>query len=326
MRGSAQPPSADDSYTSLAQAYFHTFFAQNPSAASAAGTHEYDGKLDDLSAQHFASQLALDKDYLAKLNAIAPASLSPEVRIDRQMLIWAIKDDLLTNGTEANWRHNPDVYTQTASGAIYLTMAYQYAPLPDRLRYAIARERQIPRLLLQGRKNITSVDAATAEVSYQDAAGSADFFRSDVPQAFAAVKDATLQREFKAASAGAIQAFGQYAQWIKRGLLAHPSGTFAIGKEAYQERLLYIDGITMPVEQYLALGERTLRATQDQFAAVAHRIDPHHTPHEVYTALSHKHPAGKAVPAAAQRDVTNLRAFINTHHIITLPPDSDLKV
>ena len=321
-----QPASADAVYETLASSYFNELFRESPSTASDAGIHDYDSELDDLSAAHFAVEIKSDKEYLSKLDAIDPTSLSPEVRIDRQILIYALKDDLLNTGTRSDWRHNPDIYTGTASDAIFGTMARNYAPLPKRLQYAIARERQIPRLLAQARKNITTVDAATAEVSYQDAAGSVSFFEHDVTLAFAPVKDATLQKEFRTVNAAAVKAVTDYARWIQSGPLAHPSGTFALGSAQYQQRLLYIDAVTMPVARYLSIGEHALAGTQQQFVSVAHHIDPKHSAIEVYNSLALKHPPASGVLAAAQHDVTALRAFVSSHHIISLPPDADIQV
>jgi len=322
----AQPPIADASYETLATSYFHELFRDNPSTASDAGIHDYDSALDDLSAAHFASELATDKAVLAQLDAINPKSLSPEVQIDRQMLIYALKDDLLISGTRADWRHNPDIYTGTASGAVFGIMARNYAPLAKRMQYAIARERQIPRLLSQARKNLTTVDAATAEVSYEDAAGAVSFFEHDVALAFAPVRDAALQKQFREANATAARAVADYARWIKSGPLTHPEGTFALGTAQYQQRLLYIDAVTMPVTQYLSIGEKALAGTQGQFVSVAHHIDPARSPIAVYEALSLKHPPANGVLAAAQNDVTALRAFVSSHHIISLPPDADIHV
>lgn len=321
----AATSSADQVYEALAQSYFMQNFRANPSQATAAGIHDYDRQLDDLSAAHFAAQLALDQSCLEKLAAINPKELSPEVLIDHQMLIYNLKEDELITGTEQHWRHNPDVYLQTASGAVYSTIAFAYAPLPTRMQFATAREQQIPRLVAQAEQNITTVDAATAEISYGDAAGSVGFFTQDVPKAFAAVKAAALQRQFQAANANAIQAIRQYAQWIKNGPLAHPAGTFAIGRQAYQERLLYDDALTMPVDEYLQVGERALAATRAQFVAVAREIDPNRTPQQVYASLYAQHPTAANLLPTAEKDVTALRAFVTSHHIITLPPDADIR-
>ncbi len=322
----AQITNGDATYSSLAQSYFNDLFRANPSQATDSGIHEYDRQLEDFGPAHFAAQIATDNAYLAKLNAIDPQSLSSEVQIDRQMLIYALKDDLLATQTQSKWQHNPDLYTQVASDSIYQVMARDYAPLTIRIQNATAREQQIPRLLTQAESNITSVDAATAQISYEDASGAIDFFTNDVPEGFAAETNPVLQRQFKAANSAVIAALRTYTLWIKAGPLAHPQGTFAIGKAAYQQRLLYVDAVTMPVDQYLALGERTLAATQAQFNAVARQIDSGHTAQQVYASLSLAHPTTQALLPTAQQDIVKLRAFVQQRHIITLPPDANVKV
>jgi hypothetical protein len=321
----AQTPSPDDTYATLAKKYFFTNFQENPSQASAAGIHDYDRQLDDLTAQHFSQQLALDQLYLEKLGAINPAALSPEVRIDRQMLTSTLKEDQLITGSEERWRHDPDLYTQVVSGAIYSLMARDFAPLPQRMKDTIAREQQIPRLMAQAKRNLTTVDAATAEASYLDTSGAISFFSHDVPQAFAPIKDAVQQRQFQQANEAAVEAVRAYSLWIKTGPLAHPQGTFAIGRAAYQQRLLYDDALTMSVDQYLAIGEQALHTTQGQFVTVARQIDPNQTPAQVYASLALQHPPASNLLPSADQDITELRAFVVSHRIITLPPDSDIK-
>lgn len=316
---------ADQAYATIAHAYFFENFRENPSAATQAGIHDYDRQLDDLSAAHFAAQVALDQATLTKLAGVDPATLSDEVRIDRQMLIYDLKGDELLTQTEENWRHDPDLYLQAASSAVYSTIAFAYAPLPTRMQFATAREEQIPRLIGQAEKNITTVDLATAQVSYQDAMGSVGFFAHDVPDAFASIKAATLQRQFQTASKAATQAIRRYATWIKSGPLAHPRGTFAIGRQAYQERLLYDDALDMPVEDYLAVGERALAKTQAQFVTVAHQIDPKKSPQQVYAALTSRHPSAQNLLPTAEKDILALRAFVTSHHIITLPSDANVQ-
>ncbi len=321
----AATASADQAYATIAHAYFFENFRENPSAATQAGVHDYDRHLDDLSAAHFAAQIALDQSTLTKLAGVKPAALSDEVRIDRQMLIYDLKGDELATQTEEDWRHDPDLYLQAASSAVYSTIAFAYAPLTTRMQFATAREQQIPRLIGQAEKNITTVDLATAQVSYQDAMGSIGFFAHDVPDAFAPVKAAALRRQFQAASNAATQAIRQYAAWIKRGPLAHPRGTFAIGRQAYQERLLYDDALDMPVEDYLAIGERALAETQAQFVTVAHEIDPQKSPQQVYAGLTSRHPSAQNLLPTAEKDILALRAFVTSHRIITLPSDANVR-
>ncbi len=191
------------------------------------------------------------------------------------------------------------------------------------MEYAIARERAIPAMLKDGEHNITSVDAVTQRISYQDAAGSVDFFKSSVPLAFNAVKDAALQSQLKQANAGVMRAMTAYAAWIKK---LHPSGTFAIARDAYRKKLQYEDAVDMSLDQYLAYGEAALKQTRAQFVATAHEIDPKASPLSVYLALAKVHPAPNKLLDKARSDLVALRAFIEAKHIVSLPANANITV
>jgi uncharacterized protein (DUF885 family) len=323
--GASPAPAAsqDGQYESLAQTYYMTNLKQNPISATYVGIHDYDAELGDFSAAGVQKALTLDHDTWTKLQAIDRSALSPSIALDATLLGNTIQDDILTNETLAQWKHDPDDYTQSASGAVFGVMSREYAPLKTRMEYAIARERAIPAMLKDGEHNITSVDAVTQRISYQDAAGSVDFFKSSVPLAFNGVKDATLQSQLKQANAGVMSAMTAYAAWIKK---LHPSGTFAIGADAYRKKLQYEDAVDMSLDQYLAYGEAALKQTRAQFVATARQIDPKASPLAVYLALAKVHPAPDKLLDKARSDLVALRAFIEAKHIVSLPANANITV
>ncbi|MBV9277900.1 MAG: DUF885 domain-containing protein, partial [Candidatus Eremiobacteraeota bacterium] len=326
MLGAASPspaPNADQQYEALARAYFADNFRTQPIGATFTGVHTYDAQLGDFSAAAVARQLATDRQYLNRLASIDAKQLSPEVALDARLFSDNLKDDLLLNGQLAQWRHNPDNYVGLASGAIFGLLSRNYAPLSTRMRYAIAREQQIPRMLRQAKEVTTTVDAATKAVSAQDAAGSVSFFKQTVPLGFAAVKDGKLQSQLRSANAAASAAMESFAAWIGS---IKPSGTYALGPAAYRKRLLYEMAVDMPLDQYLSIGKRALAQTKARFIATAKQIDPRKSPQAVFASLYRVHPPAAALLPTAQNDLKRLRAFVIAHHIITLPADANIKV
>jgi len=313
----------DARFAGLAHAYFYAGFKESPSGATSVGFHRYDAALDDLSARAVAAHIARDKAMLLALSAIDSQHLSPDVAIDRTMLVNSINDDLLLTETLQQWKHNPDMYTGIASGAVYSIIERNYAPLTVRMRYAIERERAVPRLLRQAMANITTVDAATKSVSLDDVRGTLGFFSRTVPQAFVSVKDAPLRAQLAASTRAALEAMRTYTAYIAN---IRPQGTFAIGKDAYEKRLQYEDALDMPVADYLAIGEAYFAKTRAQFVATAKLIDPSKTPQDVYASLAPHHPSPRALLAAASADLIKLRKFVIAHQIVTLPADADIKV
>ena len=182
---SGAAPSADAQFQSLAHDFFYWGFKVSPTQATAVGFHTYDAQLDDVTAVAVGKRDATLKDYLAKFQAIAPASLTRDDALDRTLITNEIQDLLLSDVTLADWKHNPDMYTSLASGGVFELISRDFAPLAVRMKDAIARERAIPAMLAQAKSNIVSVDPMTQQISSDDAQGGVGFFAQTVPQAFA---------------------------------------------------------------------------------------------------------------------------------------------
>lgn len=320
------PPAAQNAGAqlhALASDFFGWGFKTEPVQATGAGLHTYDALMPDMSADAVSRNVAQLKAYLTKFQAIDSAQLSADDALDRTMLINAIQDELLDTEQLEVWKHNPDMYTGIASGSIFLLISRDFAPLAVRMKDAISRERAIPALLQQAKANVTSVDSMTQSIAAEQAQGGVGFFTQTVPQAFSSVTDAGLRAQFQSANTGAIQALSAYAKWIA-GL--KPRGTFAIGADAYEKKLQYEDALNMPIDQYLSYGERALTQTRAQFIATAKKINPAQTPQQVYASLARAYPPPSQLLSKATSDLQRLRAFVVSHHIITMPPDADIQV
>ena len=324
--GSAASAGPDALYAALARAYFDESFRANPVNATATGIHAYDAQLGSYGQADYAAEVARAHHYLDRIAAIDPMSLSPRAALDRAMLENALNDDLLLNERMQLWRHQPDGYVQIAGNGVFVLISRKFAPAAVRLREAIAREEQIPRLFAQARANLTAVDKDTASIAAEDAAGSVQLFAKTVPLAFAGVGDAATRARFRRSTATAVAASQGFAAYLKTRWIAHPAGTFAIGAANYAARLKYEEGIAIPLDRYLAIGEKALAQTHAEMVATAKRIDPHATTQQVLTRLYKAHPTSATLLAAAQGDLVKLRAFIVAHHIIDLPPDADIKL
>ncbi len=316
----------DAAYGALAQAYFGETFRANPVNATQAGIHEYDARLGSYGSADYAAQIARDHRYLDRLAALDPATLSPRIALDRRMLENSLRDDVLLNESMQLWRHQPDGYVQTASNAVFLLVSRKFAPPVVRLNDAIAREAQIPRLFAQARANLSAVDRDTASIAVEDAAGTVELLRQTVPKAFAGVGDARTRVRFRRSTATAVAATKAFATYLKTRWVAHPSGAYAIGAANYSARLKYEEGIDIPLDRYLAIGEKALAKTHAQMVATAKLIDPHASTEAVLARLYRIHPSSAHLLAAAQADLVKLRAFVIARHIIDLPPDADITV
>ncbi|MFN2459623.1 MAG: DUF885 domain-containing protein [Candidatus Velthaea sp.] len=291
-----------------------------------AGFHAYDDRLPDVSAAAYAQRIARSKRGVAELDRLDTSKYSLDDRADVAIMRAAFESELLADQQLEQWRHNPGRYTSAASNAIYGIFSREFAPLPVRMRSAVARERAIPALLAAGRANTTTVDPTTAQLALTNMRGAVAFFRTTVPAAFASVSDAALQADFKSANDATVAALEAYVADMQAGPLAHPSGTYAIGAPAFARRLQLQEGRAIPLEQYERVGVAALERTKADFIATAKQIDPAQSPAAVYEALGREHPAAADLLPTAQRELASLRAFVESHHLVTLPAENDVRV
>jgi len=306
--------------------YYTEQFAAEPTFATGAGIHAYDGRLPDLSAAGYAQRIARSKRWLGELGRLNAKNFSPDDRADVAIMRASLQAELLADEQTEQWRHNPSRYTGAASNAIYGIFSRNFAPLPDRMRLAISRERAIPAMLAAGKANITTVDPTTAGLSATNMKGSVTFFTSTVPAAFASVSDPDLQAQLKVANDAVIAALNDFIAAMQAGPLAHPSGTYAIGAKVFARRLELQEGRALALDQYERVGVAALDQTKADFVATAKLIDPTQSPEAVYEALGKEHPAAGDLLSTAQREIVDLRAFVVSHHLVTLPAENDVHV
>jgi uncharacterized protein (DUF885 family) len=319
-------PVGDQRLDALAIRYFAEAWRSDPIRATRVGVHDYDDKLTDYSAAGFAERIAFAKRTLVELRAIDPATYGAESSYDARILEGSLESALLGLQTRQTWRHNPSLYPGQAAGAIYSLLSRNFAPLRDRMKLTIARERLIPGMLEKAKDNVTTVDATTADIARRNMDGTAAFFTTVVPAAVAPVSDSALQAQFKSANDAVLAALATYKAAMESGPLAHPSGTYAVGPKLFEQMLELQELAPITLAQYERVGETALAKTRADFIATAHTIDPAKTPDAVALALGARHPTAENLLKKASDDLIALRRFVIAHKIVTLPPDDNVKV
>jgi uncharacterized protein (DUF885 family) len=328
--GIALPPAgtASPRLAALETSYVQQALRDQPAFATQAGIHAYDELLPDLSADGFANRIAAAHRALNELDVLERSGekLTDEDAADVAIMRAALDRRLLDDEQEQRWKHDSSVYTSTASYGVYGLFSREFAPLAERARSTIARERAIPALLAAGTANMTTVDATSAELAKADIAGTIAFFQSVVPAAFAALDDAALKQQLADANAATLAALREYQRAMTAGPLAHPSGSFAIGPASFERRLALQEGRAIPLATYESVGRAALEQTKAAFIATAAKIDPARTPAQVYGDLGSHHPAADKLVETAQSQLAALRAFVQRKHLVTLPPEFDVRV
>ncbi len=300
--------------------FTNAYFNFQPTTGTQAGFHQYDTQLENYSRKILVNaQSAALKKYEAEFQKIDPATLDTYARGDREMLLNYIHATLLSLETIRYWEKNPDFYSSGITQSAFYIMSRQFAPPADRLRALVAREKLMPQVFAEARANLKNPPKVFVDVAIEQMPGSISFFEKDVPQAFKQVTDKKLLAEFQQSNAAVIQALKGYEAWMRADLLPRAHGDFRLGAENFRKKLLYEEMVDTPLDRLLAIGYEDLRRNQQRFREVAAGIDPKKTPQQILDEAERDHPPAAKLLQAFRDILGGLRAYIEQHHIVTIP-------
>jgi uncharacterized protein (DUF885 family) len=307
----------------FADRYFSALYAFTPSQGTAAGFHQYDGRIEDLSATAYQARADTLHRLLARLAVLQGGPLSADERIDAAIVDGAIRSELQDIETLQNWRRNPMGYVGLPGAAIDGLMKRDFAPAAQRLRSVTARLWGIPPVLIAMRANVQNPPKEFTDLAIRMAGGSIGFLRGTVADwaKTSAGGDTALLREFTAADDSAADAMAAATEWLKHDLLPRSRGRYAIGARAFADKLHYDEMVDIPLDRLLAIGEATLKKDHDAFVAVARQIDSSKTPAQVMASLADDHPTASNLIPFVRGTLESARQFLVDQKIVTVPSE-----
>ncbi|MBS1851730.1 MAG: DUF885 domain-containing protein [Acidobacteria bacterium] len=312
-------PAPSPAFDKLVDDFFDFHFTHHPTEGTAAGFHQYDAKLEDLSTVSLQAEAAGLKQFLQKFQALDKSQFSATAAGDFDFLTGAIQSRLLDLENIQMWRKDPDSYTGIASNSVFVIMRRNFAPQAERLRSVIAREKAIPALFAAARHNLQDPPRVYTEVALQQLPDVIAFFRKDVPAAFSEVKDPQLLAEFKASNNAVVVALQKYEDFLEDDLLPISHGDFRIGEENFRKKLLYDEMVDIPLDKLLAIGYADLHRNQQRLKEVAAQIDPKRSVQQVLAGLQKDHPAPGKLLQTFRDTLGSLTQFIAQKDIVTIP-------
>ena len=322
LSGASFAQKRDAEFAKLADRFFDDcYFKYDPVSGTAAGFHQYDPMLATMSRAEIDAQIASLKKFAGEVEAFGAQGLSAGAASDRELVLAQIRGSLLTLEEIRPWEKNPDIYSSGVSNAIFLIMSRSFAPASVRLKSAIAREKQIPRVFQSARENLKNPPKVYTEVALEQLPGIVSFFHDDVPAAFKDVKDGPLLEEFKLVNQAAMDALDKYKTWLKDDLLPRSNGDFRIGAENYRKKLLYDEMVEIPLDRLLEIGRENMRHNQAEFQRVAKQIDASKTPPQILEEANADHPSAANLLQSFKDVLSGLRRFIEQHKIVTIPSE-----
>ena len=252
-------------FASLVDTFLKEEYEDSPTLASSLGLTEYDERMDDTSAASFRTRIQRDDAWLERFRGAADADLSPNEKIDRELLVSVLRGRQLHHQLEG-WRRQPATYLNPGLQGVFTLFLHKLRPEKDLANAARARLEKVPQTIADGKANLDLANTPRVylERAIGQAKAAATYARELVP---AEVKDPASKQRLTEAGAVAAKAFEEFGAWLA-SQRDNARGNYAIGEELYSQLLRE--------KEMLPFGARELRERGreqwDLLSAEANRI------------------------------------------------------
>ncbi|MDE3102180.1 MAG: DUF885 domain-containing protein [Chloroflexota bacterium] len=299
-------------------------YALDPVAATAAGIHDHDDRLPDLSARGFAERDVFVDRWISALDAFPVERLSPVERTDRDLLLADLRGQRDLRSFE-RWRRDPGLYANAVIRGAYYLLIREDTPLEERLAKLAMRLAGSGAALAAARENVDAERTPPVWVvtAGEQAAAGGTFVRALLPTL--APGGSRAQRDLLAAGREAGDALDAFVVWLHDDLMPRARGTVAIGAEALDALLRERELLDHDHDSLQRVGQDLYRETNlvlDEAARALGDTDWR----ESVARIRADHPAEDGLVATYRAEMERAREASELAGIASFPPDAELVV
>ena len=326
---------SDDEFVALADRYIEELLERYPESATALGDHRYDHRLSDRSAAAVAADIAWNRAFLERAEALEASQLSPANAVDLEILrnhlrfsVWSAEEL-----REHEW--NPLRYG--VGDAIYGLLAREFAPLDERLENLRQRLLEVPQVVAAAQANLARPPKVHTETAIRQNDGAINLIREDLDGFVDEVPG--MQEALAPARESAASALEGYGRWLREDLLPRSDGEFRIGRDRFRAKLAFTLHSDLAMEEILARAQQRLEELQGELYETAlplfRESRPDASPRQVadrkgviravLDELADSHPTDDSIVDDARRALAEVTEFTRAQRLVTVP-DEPLKI
>lgn len=298
----------------LEHSYIYWSFAESPTSATDAGVHTYDDQLADYSPARQAAEMAQLRTYRNELAALQPPSgTSPHARVDYLLVRSNLEGDWWSRTVLRGLQRNPSIYEGECSNGIFSLVKREYASDEVRIHAAIARLRACPRVLEQGRANLTQTVREFAQIASEDIRDGDSLYTTTLDE-IARDTSPETKRNLAAAQSVALKALHGYRSWLDAHMSSFRAGGFAVGRKQYDWYLRRVLMLPYDSVQVAHVGQIELARDRalEMWEAARDAQLPSPSPAPTFATTT-------AFLSYYEQSLAKLIAFIDSHQILTIP-------
>ena len=321
----------DDAFQKIARDYIEQYLRANPEDATELGDHRFDGQLTDYSSDARARDLATQKEFRDKLNAVDGSQLTGANNIDFRILKENIDYQIFQAEQLKEPEWNPLVYMQSLANSLYLLVARDFASAEKRIPNLRQRMEKIPRVIAQAKGNLQHPPRVHTETAIEQTEGAINLVREGLSPLLDSVPQ--MKKELASLQEKTAAALEDYKKWLQNDLLPRSDGDFRLGVEKFRKKLRFALASDLSMEDIMKRAQADLQQTQTAIfetalplykksfpdADSATLADKHQVTLAVLDKLAEQHPDDATVVPYAQKVLGEATDFVKQHNLVTVP-------
>ncbi len=322
--------SQDDAFQKVAHDYVEQYLKVNPEQATELGDHRFDGALTDYSAEARAKDLATQKEFRDKLNAIDGSQLTGASNIDFRILKENIDYEIFRAEELKEPEWNPLVYMQSLANSLYLLVARDFASAEKRIPSLRQRMEKIPVVIAQAKANLQHPPRIHTETAIEQTQGAINLVRTELAPLLDQAPQ--MKKELAPLQDKTAAALEDYKKWLQNDLLPRSDGDFRLGGQKYRKKLHFALASDLPMEEILKRAKADLEQIQTAIYETALPLykkyfpsadettlaDKHKVTAAVLDKLAEQHPNDATVVDYAKKVVTEATDFVKRHDVVSV--------
>ena len=327
----ARAATQDDEFQKTAHDYIERELEANPEEATELGDHRFDGRLTDYSPEAQAKELATQKEFRDKLNAVDGSQVTGANKVDFRILKENIDYKIFQAEELKEPIWNPLVYNQSLANSLYLLVARDFAPPEKRIPNLRQRMEGIPRVIAQAKANLQHPPRVHTETAIEQMQGAINLVREGLAPLLDRAPQ--MKKELVPLQEKTAAALEDCKKWLEQDLLPRSDGNFRLGAEKFRKKLRFALASDLSMEEIMKRAQADLQQTQTAIYETALPLykkyfpgaddktlaDKHKVTAAVLDKLAEQHPDDATVVGYAQKVVAEATDFVKQHNLVTVP-------
>jgi Bacterial protein of unknown function (DUF885) len=265
----SQQNAEEGKFQKTVDTYLDAYWKFYPTAATLAGYHKYDDRLEDLSGgaieKHHETLDTFNQELVTRVDR---TKLGQAAQVDYDIVRNALELELIRHEALLPWEYNPVFYNDIFYNSIRGLLTTESAPIEARLKSAAARATALVNLVKQARENLKTPPQAYTETAIAQFPGILAFYTAEAAQLAGTGSGESLAK-FQAELAKATAALQGYETFLKSELLARSTGNFRLGEQTHVRMLSLTSEFSIPPTELVARARADYNNIRREMAIVS---------------------------------------------------------